>query len=708
MSALRPAGQAVEPETVALSARSRTPSRHGFLDSVKAGHGGAPGGGCRAGCVAAPRAAARVRWPCGARSPPDAWTRPPRALTHRSPHSWTSCGATSASQAFVRTLPARARVSEPVLPLVLAALHEELGRGLLVLLPEDADARDAADGASWFGDATRVALPPEPRRHVRVRPRAAAAPRRRALPRARRARGRRARLRIGRRARRGSAAARRAAAALELRIGDEPGIDGLAEALALAGYERVDRVDERGQFAVRGGIVDVFPSTGREPLRVELFGDEIEQVRAFSPVHAARAASRRPRDRLSGGRAAAPIWSSPTSVADEDGEPVAEVPTDLVAPVGRPPDLVWQPDEVRRRRRGGGPRADRARRRHRARPVPAGAAARLRGAAAGRRRARARRGRERARGLRPRREPRRRRVRASRRGGAPGGAPPQGRRAAARARRAARRRARAPLRRRAGAARASSGASSGSSCCPTRRSSASGPRAPTARLGRALASFADLRVGDYVVHEDHGVGKLLGFETKEVAGVTRDYLHLAFRGEDRLYVPHEQLGKLSKYIGADADGADASRSSAARPGRTSRRAPGTRCASSPASCSQLYAQRQRAEGVANDLSSDWIERLEASFPYRETDDQAAGDRGRQGGPRVAAPDGPARLRRRRLRQDRGRRPRRVRRRRQRRARCSSSARRRSSPSSTGTPSASATATSRSASRWSRASGSRRR
>ena len=70
---------------------------------------------------------------------------------------------------------------------------------------------------------------------------------------------------------------------VRLTVGEEPGLDGLAEALASAGYERVDRVDERGQFAVRGGIVDVFPSTGREPLRVELFGDEIEQVRAFSP-----------------------------------------------------------------------------------------------------------------------------------------------------------------------------------------------------------------------------------------------------------------------------------------------------------------------------------------------------------------------------------------------------------------------------------------
>ena len=76
------------------------------------------------------------------------------------------------------------------------------------------------------------------------------------------------------------------------------------------------------------------------------------------------------------------------------------------------------------------------------------------------------------------------------------------------------------------------------------------PRAD-ARLGRALQSFADLRVGDYVVHEDHGVGRLLGFETKDVAGVTRDYLLLAFRGDDRLYVPHEQLGKVSRYIGSN-------------------------------------------------------------------------------------------------------------------------------------------------------------
>src|SRR5204863_1511015 len=72
-------------------------------------------------------------------------------------------------------------------------------------------------------------------------------------------------------------------AALRIAPGDEPGIDALAEHLALAGYERVEQAQERGQFALRGGIVDVYPTTGREPLRIEFFGDEIESIRAFSP-----------------------------------------------------------------------------------------------------------------------------------------------------------------------------------------------------------------------------------------------------------------------------------------------------------------------------------------------------------------------------------------------------------------------------------------
>src|SRR5258708_9380111 len=63
-------------------------------------------------------------------------------------------------QELAEALPTRARVSEPALPLVVAALHEQVGRALTVLVPEDADVRDLAEAAGWFLGADRVALLP--------------------------------------------------------------------------------------------------------------------------------------------------------------------------------------------------------------------------------------------------------------------------------------------------------------------------------------------------------------------------------------------------------------------------------------------------------------------------------------------------------------------------------------------------------------------
>ena len=295
-------------------------------------------------------------------------------------------------------------------------------------------------------------------------------------------------------------------------------------------------------------------------------------------------------------------------------------PGDLVPPVDRGPDLVWDPDDVRRVWEEEGLDAARPRRCGRARPVPAEPAVRVRGPAAGDRRARAR--------ARPRTS--------SAGSSAPGTASWSRSRTAARPSARPRSCARSTRRCSHPATRCRPTPALRFAVAPARRgfvwrelglvllpdTQVFRKRPPRAdrRLGRALASFADLRVGDYVVHEDHGVGKLLGFETKEVAGVTRDYLYLAFRGEDRLYVPHEQLGKLSKYIGADAGapalsklGGKAWQNLKARARASVRELAGELL--------QLYAQRQRAEGTAYDLSSDWLERLEASFPYRETDDQ---------------------------------------------------------------------------------------
>src|SRR4051812_18503920 len=84
-----------------------------------------------------------------------------------------------------------------------------------------------------------------------------------------------------------------------------------------------------------------------------------------------------------------------------------------------------------------------------------------------------------------------------------------------------------------------------------RRRRAERPAGPSTGRG-AMVSFSDLRAGSPVVHEDHGIALFTGFETKTVGGVTRDYLQLEYRDGDRVFVPSDQLYKISRYVGADA------------------------------------------------------------------------------------------------------------------------------------------------------------
>ncbi|HET6623818.1 MAG TPA: transcription-repair coupling factor, partial [Gaiellaceae bacterium] len=504
-----------------------------------------------------------------------------------------------------------ARVSEPALPLVLAALHATLGRPLVCLLPEDEQARDAAEAVSWYTDPALVALLPsrgvrfdsglEPPAHlVGERARALAVLAAGGLVCA-----------SARALGEGLPPEAARPASVRLAVGDEAGFDALVEALALAGYERAERVEERGQMAVRGGLVDVFPSTGREPLRVEFFGEEIEQVRAFSPftqraLHAVADATVYP---------AAERRSHLADGAREPGEP----PADLEPVLDRAPDLVWQPDEVRRAWEEHGIAASPLEGVAELDPFPHGQAHAFeaqRPAIAARGHAEAeaelagmvRQGRRVLvafphRGEALRAERLLRRIEAEvEEDGRPLPRDPALRFVVSPARRGF-------VWRELGLA-----------LLPDTQVFRKRPPRADARLGRALQSFADLRTGDYVVHEDHGVGRLVGFETKEVAGVTRDYLYLAFRGEDRLYVPHEQLGKVSRYVGADAKAPALSKlgGKAWQNLKSRARASVRELAGELLS---LYAQRQQAPGLALDLSGEWLERLEASFPYRETEDQ---------------------------------------------------------------------------------------
>jgi len=520
-------------------------------------------------------------------------------------------------KAFAEAFPAAARVSEPALPLLLAALHEELDRPLVLLAPEDQDARDAAEGAAWFLGEERVAMLPsrgvhwgsglDPAPHL-----------------------------VGERARAldilaagGLVVASAAALAepmppvaarpepIRLAVEQEISLEQLSESLALAGYERVERADERGQFAVRGGLVDVFPTTGREPLRVEFWGDVIEQMRVFSPftqraLHPVEVAVVYP-------AAERRLDLVEPTLPDED-QPIP-IPTDLVPPVAAGPDLVWQVGEVRTVWEEEG-----------LEPVTLKRAALLDTLPAGQPFAfEAQRPALVARGL-------------SEAENELGAFVRGGQRVVVAFPHAGEAMRQQNLLRRVQARILEDGEDLPRepellfAVTPARRgfvwrdlgltllpdTQVFRKRPPRERRigGRALQSFADLRSGDFIVHEDHGVGKLLGFETKEVAGVTRDYLFLGFRGDDRLYVPHEQLGKVSRYIGADNTmpalsklGGKAWDNIKTRARESVRELAGELLA--------LYAQRQQAPGVAYDLRHEYLERLEAEFPYRETPDQQA-------------------------------------------------------------------------------------
>jgi transcription-repair coupling factor (superfamily II helicase) len=136
----------------------------------------------------------------------------------------------------------------------------------------------------------------------------------------------------------------------------------------------------------------------------------------------------------------------------------------------------------------------------------------------------------------------------------------------------------------------------------------------------ALRSFTDLRTGDHVVHEDHGVARFAGFETKTVANVTRDYLQLEFAGSDKVYMPVEQLAKISRYLGAGAGtptlsklGGKAWETMKSRARRAAQELAGELL--------NLYAERRKRAGHTFPEDSEWLREFEEKFPYNETPDQ---------------------------------------------------------------------------------------
>ncbi len=443
----------------------------------------------------------------------------------------------------------------------------------------------------------------------------------------------------------------------ELRVGELIDLDECAQDLVAAGYEHVDQVEDRGQFAIRGGLLDVFGSTEDRAVRVDLFGDEIETLRWFSTftqrslgdaevVEVAPAAELAPEHRELAEIAALEDAADRPDVAEllpvDRFHPWLEMAgADADVLIAAEEDIApaltdhWQdltaalPDEDARSLYVG-PDAILA-------ALEARVAIRLSSIDQDQRFAfRAQAADIAARGLKEAEPELEKLARSGYRPVVTFARRGEGERFAYNL-------GRLKVRWLDDGSSAIDGAGlltfaaarlSAGFIAPQfhlavipdhrlfHRRRAAQPDSARGREQRrgVLRSFADLRTGDIVVHEDHGIARFAGFDTKTVANVTRDYLYLEYAGSDRVFVPVDQLAKISRYVGAGGAHPPLSKLGGARWEAIKSRA--RRAAQELAGeLLNLYAERKRRAGHAFPIDTDWQREFEDAFPFNETPDQ---------------------------------------------------------------------------------------
>ena len=132
--------------------------------------------------------------------------------------------------------------------------------------------------------------------------------------------------------------------------------------------------------------------------------------------------------------------------------------------------------------------------------------------------------------------------------------------------------------------------------------------------------FADLKVGDYVVHKNYGIGIFIGVNTIKADGTTKDYIKIKYYGDDVLYVPTNQLDSIRKYIGGDEGGLKVNKLGNKEWLKTKARVKNN-LREVARELIELYAKREKAKGHAFGKDTPWQIQFEDSFPYQETDDQ---------------------------------------------------------------------------------------
>lgn len=143
---------------------------------------------------------------------------------------------------------------------------------------------------------------------------------------------------------------------------------------------------------------------------------------------------------------------------------------------------------------------------------------------------------------------------------------------------------------------------------------------PKRKDAAPIKSFIDLKVGDYVVHEGHGIGKYIGIEELKVEGIKKDYLKIRYSGEDHLYVPTDQMNLIQKYIGADDKAPKLNKLGGTEWVKTKAKAKKA-IQDMAKGLLKLYAEREKIKGYAFSPDTDWQKQFEYLFPYEETPDQ---------------------------------------------------------------------------------------
>ena len=138
--------------------------------------------------------------------------------------------------------------------------------------------------------------------------------------------------------------------------------------------------------------------------------------------------------------------------------------------------------------------------------------------------------------------------------------------------------------------------------------------------GQQIQSFSDIKSGDFVVHENHGIGKFIGIEQLTVQNEKKDYLKIKYAGDDMLYVPVEQMDIVQKYIGSDGNAPKINKLSGGEWKLTKAKAKAA-IAEMAQELLEMSAKRKMQKGHAFEKDTVWQREFEDAFEYQETDDQ---------------------------------------------------------------------------------------